>query len=156
MNIPILLLFHEGRGLATVLLVSAQLYTHSSSLARALVCHRIKLKVMNQARIQEAGANHTQQEEECRILWQGGSELWWMIIPNKTNFLKVSLADDKKRKKKPQCKLVHISKNWTLKSHQIWHIQCSKYYKALRRKSGGAESSYFNFPMWFPICFSIH
>lgn len=61
-----ILLMQEGCGLATVL--------HTSPLAR--VCHTIKLNVMNQACIPEAGANHTPQEEECRILLQGGNELW--------------------------------------------------------------------------------
>lgn len=125
---------------ATVLLVSAQPYTHPSSLSRALACHRIKLKVMNQACVLEAGANCTPQEEEYKILWQEGGESWWRIIQHTTNFLKVSSANDKKRGKPHNANRCTLAKNGTLKSHQSWHSQCGKYYKSLRRKSRVARS----------------
>lgn len=67
-------MFHDECMLATVLLVSSQFHTHSSSLARA--CHMVKLKVGESGQYNERGANHTPQEEECRILLQGGTELW--------------------------------------------------------------------------------
>lgn len=46
-------MFHDECMLATVLLVSSQFHTHSSSLARA--CHMVKLKVGNRASIMKEG-----------------------------------------------------------------------------------------------------
>lgn len=93
-----------------VFLVSAQLYTHSSSPARALACHRIKLKVMNQAGILEAGANRTPQEEEYKILQQGRRGI---VVNDNSAYHKFSQflwPMIKKGEGGPQGKLVHISK----------------------------------------------
>ena len=140
-NISILLMFHEGCGLAVVLLVSAEPHTYSSPLAR------------DQAQSGESGTytrgkgkSHT----TGRVMQNSITAREWITVNNnpvEQSFTKLLCLVD--------VNWCSLSRNCTLKSHQIWRIQCSKYTRGLRRKSGVAESSLSHSPSWITICFSF-